>query len=228
MKTDAELRDDVLAEIEWEPSVEGGEIGVTAHSGVVTLTGRVKNFFEKTEAMQAARRVAGVTAIADELDVPWDLKEGPTDTDIAESARRALSANVSAMADQVQVIVEEGRVRLEGEVKWQFQRVAAERTVASVRGVRSVTNALRIAAQPANTGQIKAKIENAFKRRADLDASRITVRSDEYTVILEGSVPAVYERDAAERAAWSAAGVRVVDNRIRVNPALAPAETARA
>jgi len=220
VKTDMELRDDVLAEVEWEPSVDGAQIGVTAHDGVVTLTGRVESYLEKTEALRAAKRVIGVTAIADELEVHWASEARNSDTDIAESVHRALASNASVPKDGVKAIVDEGRVTLEGEVKWPFQRIAAEHAVESLRGVRMVTNAVRVAPPLTSPSVVKAKIEAAFKRRADVDASRITVRTEQGTVILEGSVPALYERDAAESAAWSAPGVRSVEDHIRVNPAL--------
>jgi osmotically-inducible protein OsmY len=215
-----ELRDDVLAEVEWEPSIDGAQIGVTAHDGVVSLTGRVSSYLEKTEAIRAAKRVLGVTAIADELEVEWASGTHNSDTDIAESVHRALASNASVPKDSVKAIVDEGTVTLEGEVKWPFQRIAAERAVASLRGVREVKNAMSVSPAPASPTVVKAKIEAAFKRRADVDASRITVRTEQGKVILEGSVPAYYEREAAESAAWSAAGVRSVEDHIRVNPAL--------
>ena len=220
MRTDMELRDDVLAEIEWEPSVEGARIGVTAHDGVVTLSGQVGGYLGKTEAIKAAKRVAGVTAIADELEISWASEAGTSDTDVAESVHRALTANLSVPKNSVKAIVDEGRVTLEGEVKWQFQRAAAERAVESLRGVRSVANAVRVVPAPASPVEIKAKIEAALRRRADVDASRITVRCEQGKVTLEGSVPANYEREAAESAAWSAPGVRSVEDRIRVTPVL--------
>jgi osmotically-inducible protein OsmY len=215
-----ELRDDVLAEIEWEPSVDGAQIGVTAHDGVVTLTGRVDSYLEKTEAIRAAKRVDGVTAIADELEVHWAAAARDSDTAIAESVHRALASNASVPKDSVKAIVDEGIVTLEGEVRWIFQRLAAQRAVESLRGVRLVTNAVRIVPPAGSAIVVKARIEAALKRRADVDASRITVHTEQGKVILEGSVPALYERDAAESAAWSAPGVRSVEDRIRVNPAL--------
>ena len=218
MKTDVELRDDVLAEIEWEPSVEGGQIGVTAHYGVVSLSGKVGKYLEKTEAVKAAKRVAGVTAIADEVEVSWSSEASTSDTSIAEAVHHALAAPSSVPKDGVMAIVDEGRVTLEGEVKWRFQRSAAERAVESLRGVRFVTNSVHVATPSVAPGVVKAKIEAAFQRHADIDASRITVRSEGGNVMLEGSVPGSYERDAAESAAWSAPGVRSVDDRIRVSP----------
>jgi osmotically-inducible protein OsmY len=220
METDIELRDDVLAEIEWEPAVEGAEIGVAAHDGVITLSGKVATYLERTLALQAAKRVAGVTAIADEMEVAWSAEALDSDTTIAESIHRGLDTNLSVPQGSVQAIVNEGRVTLEGSVKWPYQRRAAEQTVESLRGVRSVANLVHVAPPAASPAVVKARIEAALRRRADVDASRITVRSEGDRVILEGTVPAFYEREAAVGAAWAAPGVRTVEDHIHVNPAL--------
>jgi osmotically-inducible protein OsmY len=217
-KTDTELREDVLAEIEWEPSVEEGQFGVAARDGVVTLSGQVDNYYKKTRVMQAVKRVEGVAAIADEITISSALSGKRTDTDVAQAVHSALAANMAVPTGKVQAVVDEGRVTLEGVVDWQYQRQAAEHTVERLRGVRTVNNLIRLAEHAATPSEVKAKIEAAFKRRADIDASHITVRVDGAKVVLEGTVPASFERDAAESAAWGARGIRSVEDRIKVNP----------
>jgi osmotically-inducible protein OsmY len=215
-----DLRDDVLAEIEWEPSVDEASIGVAAHNGVVTLSGQVSSYYEKSQLMAAVKRVDGVAAIADEITIESKLQFKPTDTDIARAVHAALEANAAIPAEHVRAVVDDGRVTLEGDVDWQYQRLAAQSTAEHARGVRSVINLIHLPEPPVRPVDVKAKIEAAFRRRADIDASRITVRVDAGTVVLEGAVPAAYERDAAEAAAWGAKGIRAVDDRIRIDPKL--------
>ncbi|HKM73920.1 MAG TPA: BON domain-containing protein [Stellaceae bacterium] len=217
MSSDLQLRQDVLDELEFEPSVNAAHIGVTANHGVVTLTGFVTTYAEKTAAERAARRVKGVKAIAEEIEVrlPSDLKRA--DDEIAARAIDFLKWQVGLPADRIRVKVEKGVVTLTGEVDWQFQKTEADHVVHKLSGVVDVVNQIRIAS-PVYAVEVKEKIEKALQRSAELEASRITVEIEGGRVILKGRVHAWYERDIAERAAWSAPGVTEVHDRITIEP----------
>src|SRR6516164_6781391 len=198
MSSDLDLRQDVLDELEFEPSVNAAHIGVTANHGVVTLTGFVTSYAEKTMAERAARRVKGVNAIA-------------------ARAVDILKWQVGFPADRIKVKVEKGMVTLSGEVDWQFQKTDAYHVVHKLSGVVGVLNQIEVAA-PLHAIEVKEKIEKAFQRSAELEASRITVETEGGRVILKGKVRAWYERDIAERAAWSAPGVTEVHDRLTIEP----------
>jgi osmotically-inducible protein OsmY len=217
MISDLQLRQDVLDELEFEPSVNAAHIGVTANRGVVTLTGFVTSYAEKTTAERAARRVKGVKAIAEEMEVrlPSDTKRA--DDEIAARAIDIVKWQVGLPADRIKVKVEKGIVTLTGEVDWQFQKTEADHVVHKLSGVVDVLNQIRVAS-PVQAVEVKEKIENALRRSAELEASRITVETEGGRVILKGRVHAWYERDIAERAAWSAPGVTEVQDRIMIEP----------
>ena len=206
MSSDLQLRQDVLDELEFEPSVNAAHIGVTANHGVVTLTGFVTSYAEKTVAERAVRRVKGVKAIAEEIEVrlPSDTKRA--DDEIAARAVDILKWQVGVPADRIRVKVEKGVVTLTGEVDWQFQKTEADHV-----------DQIRVAS-PVHAVEVKEKIEKALQRSAELEASRITVETEGGRVILKGRVHAWYERDIAERAAWSAPGVTEVQDRITIEP----------
>ena len=213
MSSDLQLRQDVLDELEFEPSVNAAHIGVTANRGVVTLTGFVTSYAEKTAAERAARRVKGVKAIAEEIGVrlPSDTKRADD-----EIAARAIW-QVGFPADRIRVKVEKGVVTLSGEVDWQFQRTEADHVVYKLSGVVDVLNQIRVASS-VHAFEVKEKIEKALQRSTELEASRITVETEGGRVILKGKVHAWYERDIAERAAWSAPGVTEVQDRLTIEP----------
>ena len=217
MSSDLELRQDVLDELEFEPSVNAAHIGVTANRGVVTLTGFVTSYAEKTMAERAARRVKGVKAIAEEIEVrlPSDTKRA--DDEIAARAIDILKWQVGVPADRIKVKVEKGVVTLTGDVDWQFQKTEADHVVHKLSGVADVVNQIRVAS-PVHAFEVKEKIEKALQRSAELEASRITVETEGGRVILKGKVHAWYERDIAERAAWSAPGVTEVQDRLTIEP----------
>ena len=217
MSSDLQLRQDVLDELEFEPSVNAAHIGVTANHGVVTLTGFVTSYAEKTVAERAVRSVKGVKAIAEEIEVrlPSDTKRA--DDEIAARAVDILKWQVGVPADRIRVKVEKGVVTLTGEVDWQFQKTEADHVVHKLSGLVDVVNQIRVAS-PVHAFEVKEKIEKALQRSAELEASRITVETEGGRVILKGKVHAWYERDIAERAAWSAPGVTEVQDRITIEP----------
>lgn len=219
-KTDVQVRHDVMAELEWEPVVQDATaIGVGVDHGAVTLSGEVGTYFEKTQALAATKRVAGVRAIADDLTVRSAADLALSDSRLAQAVQNALEANTAVPANLVRPVVANAWVTLEGEVHWQYQREAAVRSLMHIRGIRGVSNHITIREAPASPLEVKAKIESACERQADIDAARVRVTVEEGgTVVLQGDVPAAYERDAAVRAAWCAKGVRHVDDQLRVHP----------
>ncbi|WER44699.1 BON domain-containing protein [Cupriavidus sp. WKF15] len=216
MKGDIQLKQDVIEELTWDPSVNANEIGVQVADGVVTLTGHLRNFAEKYAAEAAVKRIPGVKALAVELDVrlPDDCRR--TDSDIARAASNVLSWQAMVPGDRIKILVEHGVITLTGDVDWNYQRTAAERAVAGLFGVTGVTNA--IAVRPmVDQRDLGQRIRDAIQRQAVVDASHVTVAVSEGDVKLGGSLRTWAEREAAYNAAWSAPGVISVDNNIRVD-----------
>lgn len=215
MKTDSDLKRDVLAELSWDPLVPEARVGVAVNDGVVTLTGHLDTYAEKVAAKRAAQRVSGVKAIALELDViPVGIHQR-SDTEIAAAVQHALSWNSSVPQNRIQVSVEKGWVTLTGQVDWNFQRRVAERTVRPLKGVIGITNNIRLkeAVIPAN---LSTRIEEALTRQAVREAKRIEVAMDGGVVTLRGRVHSWAESNAAEGVTWAAPGVIRVDNQLVV------------
>ncbi len=214
-KTDMRLQRSVLDALEWEPSVNATHIGVSVSDGIVTLTGHVPSFAEKYAAERATKRVFGVQAIANELDVKLPGSSVRHDQDLAIACVNALKTNIAVPDEKIKVTVNSGWVLLEGEVEWQYQRVAAEKSVRYLTGVVGVRNEITV--KPRVSGvQLKNKIEEAFKRGAQLDADSVAVSASGSAVTLTGTVRSMAEKEEAARLAWAAPGVIRVDNRISV------------
>lgn len=212
MDKDRVLQRKVIAELEWEPSVDSADIGVAVVDGVVTLSGYVTSYAQKLAAEKAVCRVAGVDAIAEELKVRYASDAKTADHEIAKRIVDMLTWNALIPQDSIQVKVEHGWVTLMGEVKWHYQSREAARIASQINGVVGVSNTIKIGNR-VNAGDVRHRIEDAFKRQADLDARSVTISVDGGQVTLGGQVRAWHERKTAERAAWAAPGVnRVVDH----------------
>jgi osmotically-inducible protein OsmY len=220
MNTDLSLRQDVERELLWEPIVRSQEIGVSVKDGVVTLMGNVENFAVQRAAERAAARVRGVRAIANQLEVNLPCAAGRSDADIAWSVANVLSWNSLVPRDQIRISVSKGRVTLDGFVDWRFQKTAAEDAVANLAGVAGITNLIRVE-PPVPPDEMKAQIETALMRSAEVEEGKIIVEVARDCVTLWGTVDAFAERNAAEAAAWSAPGVRDVSNHITVEAGVA-------
>lgn len=214
MKTDAQLQQDVIAELKWEPSVNAAQIGVEVKDGIVTLAGHVSSYAEKFDAERAAQRVAGVKALAIEMDVTLPGASKRNDADIARSAENVIEWLTYLPEDSVKVKVEGGWITLSGEVDWEYQRQTALSAVRYLMGVTGVSNLIAVKPK-VSLSAVKSDIEAALKRRAKSDAQNISVKVQGADVTLTGTVYSWSERDLASQAAWSTPGVRkVVDNMI--------------
>ena len=214
-KSDTDLKRDVLAELKYEPSVKVTDIGVLVKDGTVTLNGYATNYGEKWDAVRAIKRVAGVKAIADDIEVKLPDSQCRTAGDIATAAANQINCSTMIPTGTVSVTVREGWITLEGEVEWWYRKDAAEKAVQYLAGVKGVTNQILIKPTLSPTDVEKA-IKSAFERNALLDAFKIQVETTGNRVVLRGTVRNYTEREEAERAAWAAAGVFSVDNQLKV------------
>lgn len=213
IRTDQEIQKDVLAELKWDAEIQPNEIGVSVKDGVVTLTGWVDSYLKKWTAEEAAHRVAGVKAVANDIEVK--LATEHTDPEIAAAAVHAIEWDALIPANKIQVTVSKGWVTLKGDVEWQYQKQDAERVVRRLSGVKGVTNLIIV--KPSVTApELKKKIEDALVRNAQIDANRVTVEVRGSKAILKGTVRSWAEKEEAERVAWSAPGIVSVENHISI------------
>jgi osmotically-inducible protein OsmY len=217
MKLDSEIERDVKEELDWDPDLDASDIAVSVKKGVVTLAGFVKSYTDKYEAEAAAKRVAGVGGVANDLEVRMSSVDERPDPDIARDAVAALKSQLPISSENIKVIVKNGWVTLEGEVEWQYQRQTAENAVRRIKGVKGVSNTILLKPR-VEPDEVKRKIQEALRRSAQVDANRITVEAHGGEVLLKGTVRSWIEREEAERAAWAAPGVTKVDDRIVVSP----------
>jgi osmotically-inducible protein OsmY len=215
--TDKQLQQDVLRALDWEPSIDAADIGVTVDEGVVTLKGRVRTFAEKSAAERVVLKVFGVKALANDIEVRLTKATERTDSDIAQAAAAAIAWNSELPANRVTVTVSSGWLTLRGDLDWEFQRAAASRAVQYLMGVQGVTN-LVVLKPHANVADVKTKIEEALKRSAEVEARRIDVKVSDGEVTLTGNVHSWAERAEACRAAYAAPGVRQVQDRMAIVP----------
>ena len=215
MRSDSDIKRDVEAELQSDPSIDATDIAVAVKNGVVTLSGFVPKFMDKLEAEAAAKRVAGVVGLANDLEVRLPLSDKRPDPEIARDAVAAVKTQLPFSWQQIKVIVDKGWVTLEGQVEWNYQRQDAEAAVRRVKGVKGVINTVQLKPD-VEPSEIKRKIEEAFRRSAEIDASRITVETNGGEVVLRGTVRSWAERQEAERAAWKAPGVTRVVNQIAI------------
>ena len=213
--SDVSLRQNIIDEFEFEPSLNAANIGVAVNNGVVTLTGHVGSYMEKVRAERVVQRIKGVHGVAEELEVRYPGDKKTSDDEIAKRALNIISWDTSIPANKVQVMVEGGWITLSGQVEWYYQKVSAEEAVRKISGIKGVSNMLTIEprVQPSD---IKNRIENALKRKAGVEASKIKVSVAGGKVTLDGDVNAWFERNAAEGAAWAAPGVTSVEDHIRI------------
>lgn len=216
MSTDKQVQEHVEHELAWDPVIDAGDVTVTVKDGIVTLGGRVHRFSDKLQAERAAKRVRGVQGLANDIEVHIG-PDARSDADIAHEAVNALHIQLPVSSKTIRPVVENGHVRLEGEVQWNYQRERAETAVRSIRGVKSVQNQITLRPGVA-TKEIRGAIQAAFHRNAQLEANRITIEVTGADVVLKGTVKTWAEREEAERAAWMAPGVVNVRNSIVLGP----------
>jgi osmotically-inducible protein OsmY len=217
MRSNSDIKRDVEMELKWDPDISEADIAVAVKDGVVTLTGFVRSYAQKWQAERDAKRVAGVVALANDIEVRLPAIDQRPDPEIAREAVSALKTQLPYSADRIKVIVNNGWITLEGEVEWNYQKQRAEEAVRHIKGTKGVMNMIMLKPRLSPT-EIKRKIEEAFKRSAEIDANRITVETNGSEVVLKGTVRSWAEREEAEREAWRAPGVTKVIDQIAIRP----------
>lgn len=215
MKTDSQIQKDVMDELKWQPFLQSSEIGVAVKNGIVTLSGQVDNYGKKLSAENAAKKVSGVKAVAEEIQVGISPAYRKNDTEIAEAVVNALKWHTAIPDDEIKIKVEDGVVRLEGEVEWDFQRTSAKNAVQYLTGVRSILNLITVRPK-VNAEDLEKKISAAFHRSATIDSAKINVSVIGNKAILTGKVRSFAEKEEAEDAVWAAPGVFSLESKLTV------------
>lgn len=215
MRSDSQIQKDVLEELRWTPYLNASEIGVSVKNGIVTLSGMTDSYTKKMQAEKAAKSIAGVKAVALDIQVGISPSYRKTDTEIAEAVMNALKWHSAVKEEKIKVKVEDGVVKLEGEVDWDFQRTNIKNTIDHLLGVRSVINLMTV--KPHVTpADVLQRINSAFHRSATIDSSKIKAEVQGSSVTLRGTVRSFAEKEDAEKAAWYAPGITMVDNKLQI------------
>ncbi|MFT7611273.1 MAG: osmotically-inducible protein OsmY [Parvicellaceae bacterium] len=215
MKTNEKLKNDVLAELKYEPSIDANQIGVITKNGIATLTGHVTSYSQKMAAERAARRVNGVRAVAEEIEVNYPSNNKKTDPEIAEAVANAFKWNSSIPEKEVKIKVENNNVYLDGKVDWDFQRRSAKNTAGELTGVKHVYDRIELKT-PINSSKVKSEIRDALERTARIEANNISVTAKGHVVTLKGKVDSWADLREAKRSALRAPGVWSVENELEV------------
>jgi VCBS repeat-containing protein len=216
MKSDVQIQQDVIEELKWEPFLNASDIGVSVKNGIVTLSGQVDAYSKKIAAEKSAKNVNGVKAIAEDIQIGVSPTHDKTDTEIAEAVLNALKWHTAVQEEKIKIKVEDGNVRLDGEVEWEYQRSNAKTAIENLSGVKSVINFITVKAKVL-AADVTEKIMDAFHRSATIDAACIKPEITGNKVTLLGKVRSVSEKEDAESAAWNAPGVTTVENRLLVD-----------
>jgi len=216
MRADDDIKRDVEAELRWDHDIDATDIGVAVKNGVVALTGFVRSYMQKYDAERDAKRVSGVLAVANDLEVRLPTVHQKPDPQIAREVVEEIKSDLPYSHTLIKAVVNDGWVTLEGDIEWNYQKERAEDAARRVKGVKGITNFVMIKPK-VEAEDVKRKIEDAFKRNAEIDANRITVEANGTEVVLKGTVRSWAEREEAERVAWLAPGVRKVENRISIS-----------